>query len=57
MTDLKNKSEIWRAGYYAEKFGDPYDEDMPEEWKEGYKTSYKDFIENKTGGHIPMGEK
>ena len=37
------REKIYKAGYMAEKWGDPYDEDMPEAWKEGYKASYQDF--------------
>ena len=39
------RDELYKAGYLAEKWGEPYEEDMPEAWKEGYQDSYKNFLE------------
>jgi len=42
-TNVEHSAE-WKNGYYAEKAGEPWDEDESDDWKEGYKASYEWFL-------------
>ena len=42
----EKKKNYWRKGYEAYMSGDSYSDTAPEDWKDGYKAAYHDFLES-----------
>ncbi len=51
----EKRENYWRKGYEAYMSGDSYSDSdtVPENWKDGYKAAYRDFLANGRG-YVPM---
>lgn len=50
----QQEANEWRAGYRAECDGMPFNPLASKAWQEGYKASYKEFLDSRKGGLIPQ---